>query len=162
MILADAFNSDREIMGATTQNLKKYNEQERRAAAGNHEQGILEHFNRTLPERLFGAQYAQEILMAVHCSSERSAESEKSLPLVILALNNESTRLLGMKPKHTIKAEMVTHKPSRPARRAIGLEEVIVSSGAIISSGHFTDGPDQRFVCNFTGCVKLIPRLGIS
>ena len=49
-------DSGHEFMGATTQILKKNNVQVRRATAENHRQPeIVECFNRTLAERLFGA-----------------------------------------------------------------------------------------------------------
>ena len=39
-----------------------------------------------------------------------------------------------MKPKNAIKARLgeVTHTPSQPARRAIGLEEALISSNAFV------------------------------
>jgi len=52
-------------MGAFSQLLAKHNVQVRRGVADNHrQQGIVERFNRTLAERLFGHQYAQEMLLA--------------------------------------------------------------------------------------------------
>ena len=49
----------REFMDATTKILKTHNVQVLQAAARNRrEQRIVERFNRTLAERLFGAQYA--------------------------------------------------------------------------------------------------------
>jgi len=38
------------------------------------DQGIVERFNRTLAERLFGHQYAKDMLLTAQGSSERSAE----------------------------------------------------------------------------------------
>jgi len=62
-------------MGAFSQLLAKHNVQVRRGAADNHrQQGIVERFTRTLAERIFGHQYAQEMLLAVRGSSERSIE----------------------------------------------------------------------------------------
>ena len=72
--------------------------------------------------------------MAVHGSSERSAEWVKSLPSVIVPFSNETTRLLGMKPKNPIMVRLdeVTHTPSQAARRAIGLEGARISSNALM------------------------------
>ena len=68
----------------------------RRDQPDNHrQQGIVERFNRTLAERLFGAQYAQEMLYAERSSSARSSEWVFRLPSVISALKNEVTRLTG-------------------------------------------------------------------
>ena len=63
-------------------------------------QGIVERFNRTLAERLFGHQQAQELLMD---SDERSRQWVNRLPEVISALNNEVTRLTNKKPIDAIK-----------------------------------------------------------
>src|SRR6218665_1695686 len=94
----------REFMGVVNQLLAKHNVQVRRGRVGSHrEQGIVERFNRTLAERLFGAQYAQELLLAARKSSERSAEWGRALPEVVAAVNGEETRLLGKKLNDAIK-----------------------------------------------------------
>ena len=54
----------------------------------------MERFNRTLAERLYGHQQAQELLMD---SDERSRQWVNRLPEVIYALNNEVTRLTNKK-----------------------------------------------------------------
>ena len=56
------------------------------------DQGIVERFNRTLAERLFGHQYAQEMRLP---SGQRSTEWVARLPAVVAALNGEVTRLTG-------------------------------------------------------------------
>ena len=82
-------------MGAFSQLLAKHNVQVWHGATDNHrQQGIVERFNRTLAERLFGHQYAQEMLLAARGSSERSIEWVTRLPAVVAALNGEVTRLL--------------------------------------------------------------------
>ena len=92
-------------MGAVWQLLAKHNVQVRRGAADNHRQrGIVERFNRTLAERLFGHQYAQEMLLAARGSSVRSIEWVTRLPAVVAALNGEVTRLTCKKPSEAIKA----------------------------------------------------------
>ena len=55
------------------------------------DQAIVERFNRTLAERLFGYQYAVEMNMKQ--SDKRSTEWVKRLPSVVAVLNNEVTRL---------------------------------------------------------------------
>src|SRR6185369_12108408 len=52
--------------------------------------GIVERFNRTLSERLFHIQYAEELLMPM---PERSRAWVKNLPIIINALNNSVTSL---------------------------------------------------------------------
>jgi hypothetical protein len=123
----------REFMGAVYKLLAQHNVLVRRGRVENHrDQGIVERFNRTLAERLFGAQYAQELLLAARGSSERSREWVRALPEVVAAINDEPTRLTGKKPSVAIQAAAVAHKPSMPAGRTIGLEEPILSSSAMV------------------------------
>jgi len=102
----------REFMGAVSQLLAKHNVQVQRGAADNHrQQGIVERFNRTLAERLFGAQYAQELLLAARESFERSVEWVARLHAVVVALNGEVTWLTGKKPSEAIKERSVAQSP---------------------------------------------------
>lgn len=113
--------------------LAKHNVQVRRGRVGSHgEQGIVERFNRTLAERLFWAQYAQELLLAARGSSERSAEWVRTLPEVVAALNDEVTRLLGRTPNDAIKDNSFAHSPSLPADRVVGIEELLLPSTALV------------------------------
>ena len=74
----------REFMGSVSQMLVKHSVQVRRGRVDIHrDQGIVEHFNRTLAERLFGHQYSQEMRLP---SGERSTEWVKRLPSVVAAL----------------------------------------------------------------------------
>jgi len=123
----------REFMGAVSQLLAKHKVQVRRGRVDTHrDQGIVERFNRTLAERLFGHQYAQEMLLAARGSSERSAEWVARLPAVVAALNGEMTRLTGKKPSEAIRTSSVAQKPSLPASRVIGLEEPLLPSNALV------------------------------
>ena len=93
----------REFMGFVSKLLAKHSVQIRRGRVDIHrDQGIVERFNRTLAERLFGHQYAQERRLP---SGERSTEWVKRLPSVVTALNGEVTRLTGKKPSDAIKAK---------------------------------------------------------
>ena len=83
------------------------------------DQAIVERFNRTLAERLFGYQYAVEMNMP----SGRSTAWVKRLPEVVSALNNEVTRLIGKKPAVTIREKAVTSKPATPYMRPVGVNE---------------------------------------
>ena len=52
----------REIMGVVTQLMDKHSVRIRRGRTEIHrDQGVVERFNRTLAERLFGYQYAKEL-----------------------------------------------------------------------------------------------------
>ena len=72
------------------------------------EQAIVDRFNRTLTERLFGHQYAVEMCLP---EGQRSAAWVKRLPEVVSALNNEVTSLIGKKPTEAIKEKAVYSKP---------------------------------------------------
>jgi transposase InsO family protein len=123
----------REFLGAVNQLLAKHNTQVRRGRVGVHrDQGIVERFNRTLAERLFGSQYAQELLLAARGSSERSREWVRALPAVVAALNDEPTRLTGKKPSDAIKAASVARKPSTPAGRVVGLQEPTLNGSDMV------------------------------
>ena len=101
-----------EFMGAVSQLLAKHGVSVRRGRVDIHrDQAIVERFNRTLAERLFGHQYAQEMLLAARGSSDRSAEWVARLPAVVATLNDEPTRLTGKKPKDAIRVKTVTQKP---------------------------------------------------
>ena len=117
-----------EFMGSVSQLLAKHSVQVRRGRVDIHrDQGIVERFNRTLAERFFGHQYAQEIRLP---SGERSTEWAKRLPSVVAALNEEVTRLTGKMPSDAIKAKILTQKPSSVVPgRPLGLKEQKVSSG---------------------------------
>jgi len=125
----------REFMDTVNQLFAKHNEQVRRGRVDLHrDQGIVERFNRTLAERLFGHQYVQEMmLLAVRGSSERSAEWVATLPAVVAKLTDEPTPLTGKKPEDAIKAMKVAQKPcSVVGGRPIGLEETLLPSSVLI------------------------------
>ena len=111
-------DSGREFMGSVNTVMKSKNVKIRRGEPGLHRaQGIVERFNRTLAERLFGHQYAQEILMEARGETNvRSTEWVARLPSVIKALNNEPTRLTGMMPSKAIKNKTVNVKSSAPIK----------------------------------------------
>ena len=108
----------REFMGKVNEVMKKHNVSIKRGEAAQHRaQAIVERFNRTLAERLFGHQYAQEILLEARGGKNvRSTEWVSRLPDVIKALNNEETRLIGMKPVDAIKKKEVKAMGSAPQK----------------------------------------------
>ena len=110
----------REFMGAVNQLLSKHNVEVRRGRVDIHrDQAIVERFNRTLAERLFGHQYGVEMRLP---DDKRSTEWVARLPAVISALNKEVTRLTGQKPIETIKEKTVPSKPSTPYLRPVGVK----------------------------------------
>ena len=109
----------KEFMGAVSQLLAKHGVSVRRGRVDVHrDQGIVERFNRTLAERLFGHQYAQEML-----SEQRSSEWVARLPAVVAALNGEVTRLIDKRPSEAICRKAVSARPAAPARRPVGFKE---------------------------------------
>ena len=92
----------REFMGAVTKEMEK-----------------RKTYNRTLAERLFGHQYAMEMLLE---DGKWSTEWVKRLPDVVSALNNEVTSLIGEKPAVAIKEKWVSPLPKK-YNRPIGLAE---------------------------------------
>jgi len=113
-----------EFMGAVTKEMDKHNTYIRHGRVDIH-QAIVERFNRTLAERLFGHQYAVEMRLP---EGKRSTAWVKRLPQVVSALNNEVTSLIGKKPAVAIKEKSVYARPSTPCTRPVGKNEKILPS----------------------------------
>ena len=77
-----------------------------------HSQGIVERFNRTLADRLFSSQYHKEFEDPSKSNREWISRQQN----VVSALNNEKTRLTGMKPVDAIKQTLVKQGFSQPAK----------------------------------------------
>ncbi|MEW8333485.1 MAG: DDE-type integrase/transposase/recombinase [Candidatus Thiodiazotropha sp.] len=133
----------REFMGSVSQLLAKHSVEVRRGRVDIHrDQGIVERFNRTLAERLFGHQQAQELVlmhMRSEGSGERSREWVKRLPAVIAALNGEVTRLTGKRPKDAIRvrtrsavAQIHSVSSSVTPGRPVGLKEQKLPSDVLV------------------------------
>ena len=75
-------------------------------------QGIVERFNRTLADRLFSYQYHKELEDPLKSNRERVSRLQN----VVSTLNNEKTRLIGMKPVDAIKETLVEQGFSRPTK----------------------------------------------
>ena len=116
----------REFMGSVTKEMESHKTYIRRGRTEIHrDQAIVERFNRTLAERLFGHQYAVEML---NPEGPRATAWVKRLPDVVRALNNEVTRLTGKRPAAAIKEKDVVAKPSTPFSRPVGVNEKKLSS----------------------------------
>ena len=74
--------------------------------------GIVERFNRTLADRLFSYQYHKEL----EDPSKSNREWVFRLQNVVSTLNNEKTRLIGMKPVDAIEETLVEQGFSQPAK----------------------------------------------
>ena len=75
-------------------------------------QGIVERFNRTLVDRLFRYQYHK----VLEDPPKSNIEWVSRLQNVVSALNNERTRLIGMKPVNAIKQTLVKQGFSQPVK----------------------------------------------
>ena len=64
-------------------------------------------------------------------SGKRSVEWVSRLPAVVKALNNEKTRLIGLKPKDAIKAKTVSQKVPHFSR-PFGINEKKLPDGIIV------------------------------
>ena len=75
-------------------------------------QGIVDRFNRMLADRLFTYQYHKELEDPLKSNREWVSRLQN----VVSALNNEKTRLIGMKPIDAIKQTLVEQGFSQPIR----------------------------------------------
>ena len=103
----------KEFYGDTTELMEKHDVIIQRGdPSQHHSQGIVERFKRTLADRLFSYQYHEEF----EDPSKSNREWVSRLQNVISALNNERTRLIGMKPVNAIKQTLVEQGFSQPAK----------------------------------------------
>ena len=117
----------REFMGSVTKLMEQHKVRIQRGQAGNHRsQAFVERANKTLSERLFSHQYAQEMV-----SDGRSREWVKRLPQVLKAMNSEPTRLIGKEPSGAIELDKVSVKAGS-YKRPVGFDEVRLPPGVLV------------------------------
>ena len=103
----------KEFYGDTTKLMEKNDVMIQRGdPSQHHSQGIVERFNRTLMDRLFTCQYHKEF----EDLSKSNREWVSRLQNVVSALNNEKTRLIGIKPVDAIKQTLVEQGFSQPVK----------------------------------------------
>ena len=121
----------KEFFGSVNILMKKHAVKFQRSEAGNHRaQSFVERANRSLAERLFSHQYAQEMIV-----EGRSVEWVKRLPFVLKAMNNESAKITGK--------EVTEIKYSKPKyKRLVGLDEVRLPPGVKVRF-LFAQGEDE-------------------
>ena len=121
----------KEFFGSVNTLMKKHAVKFQHSEAGNHRaQSFVERANRTLSERLFSHQYAQEMI-----TEGRSVEWVKRLPDVIKAMNNESSKITGKEV-----TEIKNNKPKY--KRLIGSDEVRLPPGVKVRF-LFAQGEDE-------------------
>ena len=121
----------KEFMGSVTTLMSKHKVKFQRSEAGNHRaQSFVERANRSLAERLFSHQYAQEMII-----EGRSVWWVKRLPFVLKAMNNESAKITGK--------EVTKIKHNKPKyKRLVGLDEVRLPPGVKVRF-LFAQGEDE-------------------
>ena len=103
----------KEFYGDTTKLMEKHDVIIQRGDPSQHRsQGIVERFNRTLADRLFTYQYHKEL----EDPSKSNREWVFRLQNVVSSLNNEKTRLIGMKPVDAIKQTLAEQGFSQPVK----------------------------------------------
>ena len=103
----------KEFYGDTTKLMEKHDVIIQKGDPSQHQsQGIVERFNRTLADRQFSCQYHKEL----EDPSKSNREWVSWLQSVVSALNDEKTRLIGMKPVDAIKQTLVEQGFSQPVK----------------------------------------------
>ena len=114
----------KEFYGDVTKLMEKHNVMIQRGDPSQHRsQLIVKRFNRMLADRLFGYQYHKEL----EDPSKSNREWVSRLQNVVSALNDERTRLIGMKPVDAIKQTLVKQGLSQPVKE---YEEKLLDIGA--------------------------------
>ena len=104
----------KEFYGDTTKLMEKHDVMIQRGdPSQRRSQGIVERFDRMLADRLFSFQYHKEL----EDPSKSNREWVSRLQNVVSTLNNEQTRLIGMKPVDAIKQTLVEQGFSQPVKK---------------------------------------------
>ena len=113
----------KEFYGLVKKLMDKKNAVTQRGDPSQHRsQGIVERFNRSLAERLFGYQYWKEM-------EDRNISNREwvgRLDKVVEAMNDEETRLIGLKPKDAVKMDYVKQGFSLPIKNGDKLDKLNV------------------------------------
>ena len=103
----------KEFYGDTTKLMEKHDVMIQHGDPSQHRsQRIVTRFNRMLADRLFSFQYHKEL----EDPSKSNREWVSRLQNVVSTLNNEKTRLIGMKPVDAIKETLVEQEFSQPTK----------------------------------------------
>jgi hypothetical protein len=112
---------------------------------------IVERYNRTLAERLYIIQDAEDSLLPLN---KRSRAWVKNLAIIVNDLNNSVTRLIGMSPAEAIKKKYVFAKPSKPRNGPMGYDEIRLTHNDpvryLLESGELEGGKRRSTDCNWS------------
>ena len=118
----------KEFFGNVITLMTKHKVKFHRSEAGNRRtQAFVERANRTLGEKIFTHQYAQEMADAQK-SKCQSREWVERLPAILKVMNNEVTRLTGKEPNQLLKSANVSISEANYGR-PVGLDEVKLPPG---------------------------------
>ena len=137
----------KQFFGNVTTLINKHKVKFQRSEAGNHRaQPFVERADRTLGEKIFTHQYAQEMADAQK-SKSRSREWVERLPATLKVMNNEVTRLTGKEPNQLLKSADVPIDNVNYGR-PVGLDEVKLPPGVkvryLYSPGEGIGGEKRR------------------
>ena len=131
----------KEFVCGVTQLMKQKGLKIRRGKAGNHRaQGIVESMNRTLAERLFPYQYAQEMAIGQRERGARSTEWLRELRPVLYSMNKSETRLFVKKPADAIKLRRVWPVWRSGQSVGLGIERSRVRNSLVPSGSSLRQG----------------------
>ena len=101
-----------EFKGKVNQLFLKHHVLVKRGIPGNHRsQAIVESFNKQLAERLFSYQYDREMI-----TDRTNTEWVRRLPKVINVMNNEVSKVTGLKPVDAIKEKTLTRTENKKVK----------------------------------------------
>jgi len=134
-----------EFMGAVNTLMKKNNVKIQRSEAKNHRaQAIVERVNRTLAEKLYSHQYAQEMLTP---DGDRSRVWVKRLPEVLKSINSRVKKITAKAAVDAIRQKEVPEKHIQ-YKRPVGSNEKRLPSGVkvryLYQPGEYEGGDNQR------------------
>ena len=109
----------REFMGAFAGLMKKH-KAKISLSLNKKDVAFVERFNKTLSEKLFAHQYDQEMK-----TNQTNREWVDRLPDVVEAINNEETRMIGMKPVDAIKLESVEQPEYEDVPEELPLDSLV-------------------------------------
>ena len=154
-------NDGKEFYGDTTKLMEKHDVMIQSGDPSQHRsQGIVERFNRTLADRLFTYQYHKEL----EDPSKSNREWVSRLQNVVSSLNDEKTRLIGMKPVDAIKQTLVEQGFSQPAKE---YKEKLLDIGTKVRylyepgglEGYQYKGDDWVFSCGMYLAYSTFPSI---
>ena len=155
----------REFMGDVTRLMSKHEVTVQRSEAGNHRaQAFVERANRTLGEKIFSHQYAQE-MVDVQVSKSRSRELVERLPAVLKTMNNDQQLPPSVKVRYLFAPSGGEGGEKRRATDPLWSLEIFDLSRSIVSVGqpvlYYLSEGAPRELESFRSFLKILSYLPI-